>query len=461
VNSQLNINIKTILIIFTSLIYLSFFLGFYFNENSIGSGGYRGDLEWMWLNFEIYKTHNLWTAIHHPDFFGNRTPLLYILHILFNPFISNIDLYRISVFSISFLAPLIFYICLTQKFKDIDKTILFFISSFVLLSPYYRTHAYWGMEINYGIITMLASIFFLNYTLYENISSKLKLYFSITLLTFFSSLCLYFDQKLLIVPLIVLFEVLRSKLNLRFKIFSLINYFIFAIPFLYLMIIWKGIVPTITQEVNPNTITSLSRWNMMWFEHLGYATTMMAFYILPLLFFKNKNFYFLIKGFFLNKSNYIAISLFFIYLIYLLNFFDYREFTTEGTRIGSEYFNIRGSEYFYIMGLGYVHKISIILFKDFLSQEIFTYFAFFISWIIILVFIEKNLRDFFIILYFYFISLLLWPLMQETFDPILFLLVFTIFSSKLFINLKNSIFLFGYLSLFLISANAYYYIKLA
>ena len=126
-NSQLNINIKTILIIFTSLIYLSFFLGFYFNENSIGSVGYRGDLEWMWLNFEIYKTHNLWTAIHHPDFFGNRTPLLYILHILFNPFISNIDLYRISVFSISFLAPLIFYICLTQKFKDIDKTILFFI----------------------------------------------------------------------------------------------------------------------------------------------------------------------------------------------------------------------------------------------------------------------------------------------------------------------------------------------
>ena len=120
----MNISIKNSLIIFfTFFIYVSFVLGFYFNENSIGSGGYDGDLVWMWNNFEIYKSNDLWIAIHHPDFFGNRTPLLYILHILFNPFIFNIDSYRLTVFCISFLSPLIFYICLTQKFKNIDKTI--------------------------------------------------------------------------------------------------------------------------------------------------------------------------------------------------------------------------------------------------------------------------------------------------------------------------------------------------
>ena len=43
----------------TLLIYSSFVIGFIFNENSIGSGGYGGDLEWMWANFEIYKTNNL------------------------------------------------------------------------------------------------------------------------------------------------------------------------------------------------------------------------------------------------------------------------------------------------------------------------------------------------------------------------------------------------------------------
>jgi hypothetical protein len=297
------------------------------------------------------------------------------------------------------------------------------------------------MEINYGIITMLASIFFLNYTLYENINSKLKLYFSLTLLTFFSSLCVYFDQKLLIIPLIVLFEILRSKINFRFKIFSLINYCIFAIPFLYLIIIWKGIVPPSTQQANPSTITTSSRMELLWYEHLGYATTIMAFYLLPLLLFKSKNLYVLFKNFFIEKNNYVIISLFFIYLFYLLNFFDYKEFTYEK----------------YWIGLGYIHKISLILFNDYLLQEIFTYLAFFISWIILLAFIGKNLKDFIIIIYFYILSLLLWPLMQEYFDPIIILLAFTIFSSQLFITYKNSILLFLYLSIFLLSANIYYF----
>ena len=94
-------NLKNILFIsFSFFIYLSFFLGFYLNENSAGAGGYNGDLTWMWDNFKIYKSNDLWTAIHHPDFWGNRTPLIYILHILFNPFISDIDSYRVSVFCI-------------------------------------------------------------------------------------------------------------------------------------------------------------------------------------------------------------------------------------------------------------------------------------------------------------------------------------------------------------------------
>ena len=292
---------------------------------------------------------------------------------------------------------------------------------------------------------MLASIFFLNLILNEKINSELKLYFLITLLTFFSSLCLYFDQKLLIIPLIVLFKILRSKINLKFKIFSLINYCIFAVPFLYLLILWKGLVSPASQQGNVNTITSLSRLDFLWLEHIGYATTIIAFYLLPLLLFKNKNLYLIIKNFFSTKNNYVIISFFFVYLIYLLNFFDYREFTTEK----------------YWIGLGYIHKTSLLLFKSYLLQEIFTYLAFFISWMIILIFIEKNLNDFLIIFYFYFLSLLLWPLMHEYFDPIILLMAFTIFSTKLFINYKNSLFLFVYLSIFLISANIYYFLKVS
>ena len=46
---------KIITIFFSILIITSYFFGFFFQENSIGSGGYNGDLVWMWKNFEIFK----------------------------------------------------------------------------------------------------------------------------------------------------------------------------------------------------------------------------------------------------------------------------------------------------------------------------------------------------------------------------------------------------------------------
>ena len=201
----MNINIKNYFIIFLStLIYFSFFLGFYFGENSIGSGGYNGDLLWMWQNLEIYKNNNFYDAIHHPEFFGNRSPLnIYILHAYLNPFISDLDSYRVTVFILSLIAPIIFYICLIQKFTNTNKIVLFFISSFILLSPFYRTSAYWGLEVNYAITTMLLSVYFFKYFKKKKKLNNSNLYFLITLLTFTSSLCIYFDQKFLIIPLLV------------------------------------------------------------------------------------------------------------------------------------------------------------------------------------------------------------------------------------------------------------------
>ena len=216
---------------------------------------------------------------------------------------------------------------------------------------------------------------------------------------------------------------------------------IYSIPFLYLIYIWNGVVPPSTQSDNPNTITTLSRVNLLWFEHLGYATTMIAFYLLPMIFFKNENILSQLKKFYSENLNYVLIIIFFIYLTYLLIFFNFYEFT-----------NTR-----YFVGLGFIHKISIILFENIFLQEIFTYFSFFVSWIILIFFLEKNLNNLLVISYFYLLSLILWPLMQEYFDPIILLFAFTIFSTKLFINYKNSIFLFLYLSIFLICANFYYY----
>ena len=446
----MNSNSRKILIFFSIIIYLSFFLGFYFNENSSGAGNYSGDLTWMWDNFEIYKSNNLWTAIHHPDFWGNRTPLIYILHTLLNPFISDIDSYRLSVFFISFLAPLIFYLCLLQKFKEVDKNILFFISSFILLSPYFRTNSYWGGEINYGIITTLASIYFLNHTLINNfLRIKTNIYLSLTLLTFFSSLCIYFDQKLLIIPLLVLFKILYSQIDLRYKLYSILNYCIFSVPFLYLIFTWKGLIPPATQAYSPDQGSSLSSLKLHFF-HIGYATAIMAFYLFPIILLKSNNLTSSLKDFFYDKKNLLFIFISIIYLFFINIFYDFENFTIKKQFSTADYG---------VYGLGILHKVSLFLFSDLFYREIFTYFVFFISWIILLFAIEKKTINIIIILYFYFLSLIIFPLMQEYFDPYIILFSFLLFNFKFDFKLYKLTGVFVYLIIFLTGANLYYFIK--
>ena len=50
------INQKNIFISLSFLIYVSYFFGFFLNENSIGSGGYNSDVTWIWKNFEIFQS---------------------------------------------------------------------------------------------------------------------------------------------------------------------------------------------------------------------------------------------------------------------------------------------------------------------------------------------------------------------------------------------------------------------
>ena len=195
--------------------------------------------------------------------------------------------------------------------------------------------------------------------------------------------------------------------------------------------LWGNIIPTgdsITRSVG----------KQFYFNHLGYTSTIIAFYLLPLLLYKAENFFKLLKNFFEIKKNYYLISLSFIYLIYLLAFHDY---DSEET-----------------LGKGFIHKIAIFIFEKNYFQEIFIYSSFLISWLIILVYLNNSdLKDKLIVFYFFLISIFTWPILQEYFDPIIILMVFTFFSSKLFINYKNSIFLFLYLTTLLISSNIYYY----
>ena len=433
---QLKENYKILSFLLILLSTSSFFLGFYLDENSAGGGSYVGDWVFLWPNLELFIDNDLYTAITHKNFLTNRSPLLYILHASLNPFVDNAIAYRRSVFVISLIVPILFYFCLKQKFKKENNLTLLLIASTVFLSPYYRTSAYWGLEENYGFIVLLLTFLFLNYFLSNDDQDGYKIYFQLLLLTFFSSLCIYFDQKLVLIPVICFLTIIKSKKLIKFKILSFLFYLILSLPFIYLMILWGGIFPTVLTE-------SRRLGDQLYLDHIGYVSTIIAFYLLPLLLFKGENIINLIKNFFLKRGNYYLISLFFIYLFYLISSNDFSQ---------QDFKNIHS-----IVGKGFLHKSSIILFENYLIWKIFTFFSFFVSWLIIIIFVDRNFKDSLILLYFFILAIFATPILQEYFDPLVFLMVFTFFNSKLFINYKNSIILFLYFSILLISSNVYYY----
>ena len=86
----------------------------------------------------------------------------------------------------------------------------------------------------------------------------------------------------------------------------------------------------------------------MHFYHLGYASTIISFYLFPLLMLKEGNILQNIQRFFSSKWCYVIISipLIYIYLIYIN--YDFKSYTVDE----------------YWIGLGVVHKSSLILFSN-------------------------------------------------------------------------------------------------
>jgi len=431
---RINNHYKTISFVLVFLSVLSFFIGFIYGENSAGAGTFNGDFVGLWKNLQAFLNNDLKTAIKftteidHENYQSSRTPLSYILHKLFNPFVDNQISFIRSVFVISLLGPFLFYLCLREKFKNEEKLLLILISSIIFLSPYFRTSAFWGLEENYGILCLLASFLFLSKLLSKNEESRN--YYYLFLVTLFSSLSLYFDQKLALIPLICFIQIIFSQKSSKIKIFCTMFYFIFSLPYIYLIFSWGNLIPT-------SDATSRGIGQQLHFGHIGYAATIIAFYLFPFLLYRKDNLIDLLKSFFKLKKNYYLIFLFFIYLIYLIFYYDH---SSEA-----------------LLGKGFIHKTALILFDLDILQRIFIYFSFFISWIIILIFVENNIRDKGIIFYFFFLSVIIFPILQEYFDPLIILMGFTFFNSKLVINYKYSIIFFLYLSTFLIFSNIYYY----
>ena len=417
--------ISSSLIIFAIL---SYFIGFSVDEVSMGAGGYNGDFKFVKNSIQIFDQNSIMEAILLFSESSNRTPLIYILHKTLNPYFTDEKIFRNVVLIISSSIPLLFFFCLKEKFKHADNLTLILLSSILFFNPFFRTSSFWGLEENYAIICALISIFFLLKISNLESTKNFKFYFYLLLLTLFSSLCIYFDQKFLIIPLICFIKIIFGKYLLRFKIFTTFSYLIFSIPFLFLIKLWGGIFPS--------NIYNLG--NEFYIHHLGFALTVIAFIFFPFLLLKGKNLKNQLKIFFSNKR--IIISLFIItfYLIFVFFFHS------------NDYLNNRND------GGGIVKKLSFIFFNDLTLREFFVLFCFLISWVFIIFFLENNYINLLLTSYFLIIALVTRPFYQEYFDPIIFILVFFIYKFSFNLNLKNIYLIYFYFLIFLIGTNIYY-----
>ena len=158
-NLSLNYKLFSILLILTSII--SFFFGFYLDEISMGAGGYSGDFKFVQKSINLFSNNSINESILLFSETSNRPPLIYILHKLFNPFFEDIMGFRIIVFLISLLVPVLLFFCFIEKFKKTDKILLLLFTSIIFFNPFFRTSSFWGLEENYAYISLLLSLLFL------------------------------------------------------------------------------------------------------------------------------------------------------------------------------------------------------------------------------------------------------------------------------------------------------------
>jgi hypothetical protein len=279
-------------------------------------------------------------------------------------------------------------------------------------------------------VCILISYIFLHIYYKQKKISFIK-FFKLFGLALSSSLCVYFDQKLVIIPLLIFLKIFLSSEKKILKLILTFFYSILAIPFLYLIVLWKNIIPTgdsLVREIGFN----------LYFSHIGFSLTMIGFYLITFFFFKDEDIKNIFFSYFKEKKKFKIIILFLIYLLLSFFFDDYQN-----------------SKY-PLLGKGIIHKLSLILFSDVLLQKIFVYLNFLIFFFITVLFLNKNLLDSLIIYFFLIISILIYPLLQEYYDPLILILIFTFFSTKLNINYKNIFILYFYLLFFLITAKIYY-----
>jgi hypothetical protein len=410
----LNKNIYKNKISFFFILYISLIISFFLGENS--TGGAIGDYINQKRASQAFASEFIKTFFEYDTFGTRHSPFLIIFLSLFEK-IKLPDIFiRLIHLHLTLLLPFIFYKCLTVKFNEIDKKILFFLSSLIFLSPTFRSLAIWPDSRLFGLIVFVTSIYYFlkfeesknfKFAIYNVIFLALSAYISPN----FSVFSIFFFTKF-----VLKYGILSKKI-----FYIIIINFILASPIFYYIFILDVNFLLKTAAIGIEENEKIIFNNL--FNDLLITFSIIFFYLIPFLFFK------IIKteNIFNLKKILISTSIFLICVFY----FDYN--------------------YFYSGG-GIFFKISNFFFKNNYLFYFISFFAVFFSYLLIS-------KKYFNILLFVIIIINnpQYTIYHKYFDPFLLIAFFTIFSfnidlKKIF-HKKKYLFIFSYFLAFLIISN--------
>ena len=389
------------------LLSLTLFVGFYFGEDSSGSGGHIADFHNTWELVMLYQ-ESLFV-----DF--TQWIILFPLHYIILSVIQNLAqdkyLLRLVYCLISLVVPYLFYICLRNKFeKKVDNNLLYLFSLIIFLLPSFRSGAIWANSQITALIFFLLSVFFftkwLNKRNFDAINSDLILQI------IFMSLAVYSRQLYAIIFLYYVFVYFQK---LRFKIF-----------FLTCLIIFLCSMPGLFLAYNfPRTLST--SFDSRIYNSILVNSSIISFYLMPIYFFLlvDKK----INLDFKDKKKFIT-AIFILTIVFFL----------------SQYFN-----YNFRIGGGFFLKLSVILFNNYYLFFITSFIGLFL--LTLISFENKNNFLLIVLLLFIFAS---YQIFQKYFEPMFLLILFLIFDTKIsykfFSNIKHTYFFYFYILLYFISS---------
>ena len=149
------IKIEVILLFF---LISSFFVGFYFDENS--SGGAFIDYKNQSIIINAFSVNFTETILNYDKYLTRHSPVL----IIFLSFLKNLGfndvLIRFSHSLLCLFLPYLFFICLRLQFPNTNNKIIISLTGLIFLSPYFRSLAIWPDSRILGLTLFMLSVYY-------------------------------------------------------------------------------------------------------------------------------------------------------------------------------------------------------------------------------------------------------------------------------------------------------------